>query len=61
MRGGRVQGLPPALFTLMKSTEPHSDAYYTMDVEQAMRDAGFSHVHTVSSDPRHRTVLGTRA
>jgi len=26
-----IQNLPPALFTLMKSTEPHSDQYYTHD------------------------------
>jgi len=56
-----IQKLPPALFTLMKSTEPHSDEYYTLDVEHTLRDAGFTHVHTESSDPRHRTVLGTRS
>ena len=56
-----IQKLPPALFTLMKSTEPHSDEYYTLDVEHTLRAAGFTHVHTESSDPRHRTVLGTRS
>jgi len=30
-----IQTLPPAIFTLMKSTEPHSDVYYTFDVEVA--------------------------
>jgi len=55
-----IQGLPPALFTLMKSTEPHSDEYYTLDLEETMRAAGFKDVHTEASDPRHRTVLGTR-
>jgi len=54
-----IQGLPPALFTLMKSTEPHSNEYYTIDIEAALRDAGFEHVHTEDTDPRHRTVLGT--
>jgi hypothetical protein len=28
-----IQNLPPVIFTLMKSTEPHSDVYYTFDVE----------------------------
>uniref|UniRef100_A0A7S0WJH7 Methyltransferase type 11 domain-containing protein n=1 Tax=Pyramimonas obovata TaxID=1411642 RepID=A0A7S0WJH7_9CHLO len=56
-----IQNLPPALATLMKSTEPHSDEYYTLDVEQALRDAGFTDVHSEASDPRHRTVLGTRS
>ena len=53
-----IQGLPPVLYTLMKSTEPHSDSYFAFDLEQAMRDAGFQHVITRESDPRHRTVLG---
>eukprot|EP00192_Tetraselmis_astigmatica_P012144 CAMPEP_0117662048 /NCGR_PEP_ID=MMETSP0804-20121206/7853_1 /TAXON_ID=1074897 /ORGANISM="Tetraselmis astigmatica, Strain CCMP880" /LENGTH=386 /DNA_ID=CAMNT_0005468937 /DNA_START=183 /DNA_END=1343 /DNA_ORIENTATION=- len=52
-----IQGLPPVLFTLMKSTEPWSDEYYTFDQEQCMREAGFQAVETVASDPRHRTVM----
>jgi len=52
-----IQGLPPALFTLMKSTEPHSDEYYTFDLEGSLLLAGFSDVKTVASDPRHRTIL----
>ena len=54
-----IQKLPPALFTLMKSTEPHSNEYYTVDVEGLLAECGFEHVHTVDTDPRHRTVLGT--
>lgn len=53
-----IQNLPPVLFTLMKSTEPWSDAYYTFDVEAAMQSVGFEHITTVASDPRHRTILG---
>ena len=55
-----IQKLPPALFTLMKSTEPHSDEYYVLDTEAAMRAAGFEEVVTVPTDPRHRTVLGLK-
>ena len=55
-----IQNLPPALFTLMKSTEPHSNEYYTVDVEDLLHTAGFEHVRSVNSDPRHRTVLGTK-
>lgn len=55
-----IQALPPVLFTLMKSTEPHSDEYYTFDVEGAMRDAGFVDVTSVRTDPRHRTVMGRK-
>lgn len=52
-----IQGLPPVLFTLMKSTEPWSDEYYMFNQEQCMRDVGFKHVKTVASDPRHRTIV----
>ena len=59
-RSAVIQGLPPALFTLMKSTEPHSDEYYEHDTEAALRAAGFAHVATLPTDPRHRTVLGVK-
>lgn len=52
-----IQNLPPVLFTLMKSTEPWSDDYYTFDVEATMQVVGFQQVVTVASDPRHRTIL----
>ncbi|KAI9133704.1 class I SAM-dependent methyltransferase [Acaryochloris sp. CCMEE 5410] len=55
-----IQNLPPALFTLMKSTEPWSDDYYTFDVESALTAAGFEHTVTTASDPRHRTIIGTK-
>jgi hypothetical protein len=48
--------LSPVLFTLMKSTEPWSDNYYTFNVEAAMQSVGFEHI--VASDPRYRTILG---
>jgi ubiquinone/menaquinone biosynthesis C-methylase UbiE len=53
-----IQNLPPVLFTLMKSTEPWSDDYYTFEVEAALRSIGFGNVVTIASDPRHRTILG---
>lgn len=55
-----IQNLPPVLFTLMKSTEPWSDDYYTFDIEAALQTAGFQHLATVASDPRHRTILGKK-
>ena len=55
-----IQNLPPVLFTLMKSTEPHSDEYYTFDLEQAIEQAGFKYVTTLASDPRHRTILAVK-
>ncbi|NEQ54087.1 MAG: class I SAM-dependent methyltransferase [Leptolyngbya sp. SIO3F4] len=55
-----IQNLPPVLFTLMKSTEPWSDDYYTFDVETALEESGFEHLATVASDPRHRTLVGRK-
>lgn len=52
-----IQALPPVLFTLMKSTEPWSDDYYTFDLEAALVEAGFESPVTVPSDPRHRTLV----
>lgn len=55
-----IQNLPPVLFTLMKSTEPWSDDYYTFDVEAAIEQVGFDYQTTVASDPRHRTMIGVK-
>lgn len=55
-----IQNLPPVLFTLMKSTEPWSDDYYTLDVEATLQQIGFEHVVTVASDPRHRTIVARK-
>jgi ubiquinone/menaquinone biosynthesis C-methylase UbiE len=55
-----IQNLPPVLFTLMKSTEPWSDDYYTFDVESALQRVGFDHLATVASDPRHRTIVARK-
>ncbi|MEA5467279.1 class I SAM-dependent methyltransferase [Spirulina sp. 06S082] len=55
-----IQSLPPALFVLMKSTEPWSDDFYTFDVEAALKEAGFEHRITTPSDPRHRTIIAVK-
>jgi ubiquinone/menaquinone biosynthesis C-methylase UbiE len=56
-----IQNLPPVLFTLMKSTEPWSDDYYTFDVEAALTQVGFEVPVTVASDPRHRTIVAKKS
>jgi len=55
-----IQNLPPVLFTLMKSTEPWSDDYYTFNVQAAMQFVGFESITMIASDPRHRTILGRK-
>jgi hypothetical protein len=55
-----LQGMPPAIFTMMKSTEPWSDEYYAFDVEGCLEDIGFDDVVTVATDPRHRTIIARK-
>ncbi|CAG9463383.1 unnamed protein product [Pedinophyceae sp. YPF-701] len=55
-----IQGLPPAIFTLMKSTEPWSDEYYSTSIEDVMAEVGLADVEYHRSDPRHRCVVATR-
>ncbi len=55
-----IQNLPPVLFTLMKSTEPWSDDYYTFNMEKALTEKGFDHKTTVACDPRHRAIIGIK-
>jgi hypothetical protein len=43
----------------MKSTEPFLDEYYMLDLEETMRQVGFVDVHSILTDPRHRTVTAT--
>lgn len=59
-RSAVIQNLPPVLFTLMKSTEPWTDDYYTFDLEEALKDIGFEHKVTLESDPRHRTIVAKK-
>jgi ubiquinone/menaquinone biosynthesis C-methylase UbiE len=56
-----IQNLPPVLFTLMKSTEPWTDDYYTFDVEEALTITGFRQPVTIESDPRHRTIVARKS
>jgi glycerate-2-kinase len=60
-RSEALQNLPPAIFTLVKSTEPWSDEYYSFDLEAALRQAGFDCVESTQPDHRHRTVFGITA
>lgn len=51
--------MPPYVFTLLKSTEPYLDEYFTLDIQQAIIDAGF-HPPTINfNSPRHRTIIAS--
>ncbi len=55
-----IQNFPPVLSTLMKSTEPWSDDYYTFDIETALTEFGFKSVVTVACNPRHRVIMARK-
>jgi ubiquinone/menaquinone biosynthesis C-methylase UbiE len=49
--------LPPYVFTLLKSTEPYLDDYFTLDLEQAIINEGFDQLSVSFNSPRHRTLI----
>ena len=49
--------MPPYILTLLKSTEPYLDEYFTLDIEQAIVDAGFQAPTITPNSPRHRTIV----
>lgn len=49
--------MPPYIFTLLKSTEPYLDEYFTLDISQALVEAGFSAPTITPNSPRHRTII----
>ncbi len=51
------QKMPPYIMTLLKSTEPLMDEYFSFDIEQALVDAGFNTPTITPNSPRHRTVI----
>ena len=49
--------MPPYILTLLKSTEPYLDQYFTLDLEQSLTEAGFNLPTITPNSPRHRTVI----
>lgn len=49
--------MPTYILTLLKSTEPYLDEYFSLDIEQALVEAGFQAPTITSNSPRHRTVI----
>jgi len=49
--------MPPYILTLLKSTEPYLDQYFSLDLDQAICDAGFTKPTTVCNSRRHRTLV----
>ncbi|MEM1171108.1 MAG: class I SAM-dependent methyltransferase [Cyanobacteria bacterium P01_H01_bin.35] len=49
--------MAPQIFTLLKSTEPYLDEYFSLDIEKELVDAGFSAPKIICNTHRHRTIL----
>ena len=49
--------MPPYVKTLLKSTEPYLDEYFSLDLEGAIAAAGFSQPTVTCNSPRHRTIV----
>jgi ubiquinone/menaquinone biosynthesis C-methylase UbiE len=49
--------MAPYILTLLKSTEPYLDQYFTLDIADALVNAGFQSPQITANTPRHRTVI----
>jgi ubiquinone/menaquinone biosynthesis C-methylase UbiE len=49
--------LPPYVMTLLKSTEPYLDEYFSLDLEGAIAAAGFTQPTVTFNSPRHRSIV----
>ncbi len=49
--------MPPYILTLLKSTEPYMDDYFSFDLEGAIVQAGFTQPILICNTPRHRTIV----
>lgn len=49
--------MPPYILTLLKSTEPYLDEYFTLDIEQALVEDGFAPPTITCNTHRHRTII----
>jgi SAM-dependent methyltransferase len=55
-----IRAMPPPLATLLKSTEPYLADYFCLDMEAALREAGFAAIRRVACDHRHRVLVARR-
>ncbi|MGK7945812.1 MAG: class I SAM-dependent methyltransferase [Microcystaceae cyanobacterium] len=51
------QKMPPYVLTLLKSTEPYLDQYFTLDIVTALEEAGFEKPTITPISPRHRAII----
>lgn len=51
------QKMPRYVLTLLKSTEPFLDQYFSLDVVQTMTKIGFQHPEIIPISARHRVII----
>ena len=49
--------MPPYVLTLLKSTEPWFDEYFSLDLDEVIAHSGFTRPTITPSTPRHRTIV----
>lgn len=52
--------MPPYVLTLLKSTEPYLDDYFSFDIEAAIAESGFTRPSLTCNSPRHRTLVAQK-
>lgn len=52
--------MPPYIFTLLKSTEPYLDHYFTLDMTTALVEVGFETPTITPISPRHRAIIARK-
>jgi ubiquinone/menaquinone biosynthesis C-methylase UbiE len=49
--------MPPYILTLLKSTEPYLDQYFSLEIDRTLQTAGFKAPSIIANSPRHRTIV----
>lgn len=49
--------MPPYILTLLKSTEPYLDQYFSLELQQIFEETGFTDFSITVNSPRHRTIV----
>jgi ubiquinone/menaquinone biosynthesis C-methylase UbiE len=55
-----LKTIPAFVFTLLKSTEPYLDEYFSLNLNKAFCATGFDNPSVDFNSPRHRTVIGRK-
>lgn len=53
----KFRQMPPYVLTLLKSTEPYLDEYFSFDMHKELLEAGFHPPTITRNSPRHRTIV----